>query len=57
MRKSSKKRFWRIVVFAALALMFLFFDLTVLAWIFGAMVLLPVLIGGVIWMVQSKNKE
>ena len=55
MRKSTKKRFWRIVLFAALALMLWLFDLTILAWVFAALVLLPVLIGGLIWLVQSKN--
>ncbi len=53
MRKSTKKRLARIVLFAALAIMFWLFDLTWLAWIFGGLVLLPILIGGVIWSVKS----
>ena len=57
MRKSTKKRFWRIVLFAALALMLWLFDLTILAWLFAALVLLPVLIGGVIWAFQSRKKK
>jgi len=57
MRTTTKKRFWRIVLFAALALMFWLFDLTILAWVFGAFVIIPVLIGGVIWMVQSRKEK
>lgn len=57
MRKSSKKRFWRIVLFAALALMFLFFDLTVLAWVFGAFVIIPLIAGGVIWGISAYNPK
>ncbi|MBW2961282.1 hypothetical protein [Mesonia aestuariivivens] len=56
MRRSSKKRLARIVFFAALALMLWLFDLTILAWVFAALVLLPVLIGGVIWFVKSIKK-
>lgn len=57
MRKSTKKRFWRIVLFAALALMFLFFDLTVLAWVFGAFVIIPLIAGAVIWGISAYNPK
>jgi hypothetical protein len=57
MTKSLKNRFARLVLFAALALMFWLFDLTFLAWMFGAMVILPFIGGAIIWMFKSiKNR-
>jgi hypothetical protein len=57
MKKQYHNRLSRIVLCAALALTFWLFDLTFLAWMFGAMVILPLIIGAVIWMFKSiKNR-
>ncbi|WP_299153083.1 hypothetical protein [uncultured Christiangramia sp.] len=57
MRKAIRNRFWKIILFAALALMFWFFDLTLLAWIFGVLVIIPLLAGAIIWAFQKKPKH
>lgn len=49
MRTSTKNRFWRLILCAALALMFWLFDLTTLAWVFASLVLGPMILGGIIW--------
>lgn len=48
MKKQYYNRLSRIVLCAALAFMFWIFDLTILAWVFGALVILPIVIGGLI---------
>jgi hypothetical protein len=48
MKKQYQNRLSRIVLCAALAFMFWLFDLTILAWVFGALVILPIVIGGLI---------
>ena len=53
MRKDTKQRLYRIFLFAALALMFWLFDLTWLAWIFGVLVIIPLVAGGIIWAFQK----
>jgi hypothetical protein len=54
MRKSIKNRFWKIILFAALALMFWFFDLTLLAWVFGVLVIIPLVFGFLLWLCDGK---
>lgn len=56
MTKQIRKRFWRIVLFAALALMFWLFDLTILAWVFGALVIIPLVAGGIILAFQKRDR-
>ena len=46
MKKVILKRLSYYAFYAALAGTFWLFDLTILAWIFSALVLIPVLIGG-----------
>lgn len=56
MRKETKDRLNRIILYAFLALMFWFFDLTVLAWFFGILVLIPIIAGAIIWTYQSTKQ-
>lgn len=53
MRQITKNRFWKLMLFAALALMFWLFNLTTLAWIFGAFVIGPLILGAVLWMFKK----
>lgn len=52
MRKQIRNRFYLYVLYAALAIMFWFFDLMILAWIFAGLFILPVIIGGGILLLQ-----
>jgi len=45
MKKALLKRLSYYAFYAALAGMFWLFDFTILAWVFGALVILPLLIG------------
>lgn len=53
MTNSIRNRFYLYVLYAALAIMFWFFDLEILAWIFAALVILPLIIGGLILIWKS----
>lgn len=46
MRKAIRKRLSLYMLYAALAIMFWFFDLEILSWIFAAFFILPLIIGG-----------
>ena len=58
MRKSIRNRLAIYLLYAALALMFFFFDLDLLGWLFGTMFVVPLIIGFLImiWKIVFRNQ-
>ena len=58
MRKAIRNRLGIYLLYAALAIMFFFFDLDLLGWLFGIMFVVPLIIGFVImiWKIVFRNE-